>query len=130
LKIIVHEILRFALSLFLNFNFKYKNVNQIFYKIVIDILALQSYNNHHRHFFDICRLYLRILYILNNTGSLAEGIISADPGTPLFKNNRERLPMAKLLEKSKSLCFIKNISILIPRKKKSSNLARETTTTF
>lgn len=30
-------------------------------------------------------LKLCIINVGNNTGSLAEGIISADPGTPLFK---------------------------------------------
>lgn len=30
-------------------------------------------------------LKLCIIEVENNTGSLAEGIISADPGTPLFK---------------------------------------------
>ena len=51
-------------------------------------------------------LKLFIIEAENNTGSLAEGIISADPGTPLLKNNRERLPVTKLLGDSKGFCFI------------------------
>ena len=47
--------------------------------------------------------------VWNDTGSHAEGIISADPGTPLLKNNRERLPVTKALGQTKGFCFVKMV---------------------
>lgn len=46
----------------------YKRKNLFLHKLPVDFL-----------------LKLCIIEVGNNTGSLAEGIISADPGTPLFK---------------------------------------------
>lgn len=46
----------------------YKRKNQFLHNLPVDF------------FLKLC-----IIEVGNNTGSLAEGIISADPGTPLFK---------------------------------------------
>lgn len=72
-------------STFFNFHF--------FYILAIDIPNILQYNkNPPQEKISILRnlpidffLKLCIIEVGNNTGSLAEGIISADPGTPLFK---------------------------------------------
>ena len=65
---------------------KRDNMTNIANEIQETASEMQSFQNffvqlYHRLFFII----LYILMVENNTGSLAEGIRSADPGTPLYK---------------------------------------------
>ena len=53
----------------------------------------------------------KILLII--TGSLAEGIISADPGTPLLKKQSWTIADNKALGKSQELLFYKGESLVI-----------------